>query len=161
MRTAAHPRSPPPPQPIKLTPHTQVVLEEFNPDGDAPPTGSLTAMLIPYNTSINSTNHPAISLHSPDGRLLSPKLLTPERYTWLYNQFRTHSNTPDEQFLPSLASLLHRYHPRSETLNPQGRKLNLCNHWALPTPLMTAIHDTFTSSTELYASPLNCDTANN
>jgi hypothetical protein len=134
------------------------MLDEFDPDRDAPPTGDITAMLTPIASPINPTSQPAISIHSQDGRLFSPKLLTLGRYTWLYNQFQTHSNKPDEQFLPSLASLLHRYHPRSDTINPQGRKLNLRNHWAIPTPLMTAIHDTFNTSFELYASPLNCDT---
>ena len=98
-----------------------------------------------------------ISLHYPDGRIVSPTLLSPARYTWLHKQFCTHSPRPQEQFLPALASLLERYHPRASTLNPQGRALNLRNHWAIPSPLMSAIRTSLGTTTELYASPINCD----
>ena len=76
----------------------------------------------------------------------------------MYNQFCTHSSRPPaEHFLPALSALLERYHPRATIVNPQGRNLNLRNHWSIPHPLMTAIHASLGTTTELYASPLNCD----
>ena len=77
--TLHRPRSPPPPQPTPLTHNTRIILDEFDPDRDAPPTGTTTAMLAPGFSTINPSSQPAISVHAPDGRPISPKLLTPER----------------------------------------------------------------------------------
>ena len=55
-----------------------------------------------------------------------------------------------------LLHLLASYHPRAKSLNPQGRKLKLTNHWATPPTLQRALERTFLSTTELFGSPLNC-----
>ena len=156
-RTKPHTRSPPPQQPPTLTPNTKIILNEFDPDRDAPPTQCITPRLAPPGTSVNASQHPMITLHYPDGRIVSPTLLSPARYTWLHRQFCIHSTKPPEQFLPAPTSLLERYHPRAATINPQGRTLNLRNHWAIPSPLMAAIRSSLGTTTELYASPINCD----
>ena len=116
-------------------------------------------MTAPPASSLNPGPTPLYSLHYPDGRIVSPKLLSPERLDWLHTQFITHSNKPIDQFPPSLTALLERYHPRASTINPQGRSLDLRNHWAVPGPLMRAIQSSLDTSTELYASPLNCNMA--
>ena len=153
------PRSPPPPEPTPLSAVTNIVLDEADPDRDAAPTGHLSLMTAPPASSLNPGPTPLYSLHYPDGRIVSPKLLSPERLDWLHTQFITHSNKPIDQFLPSLTALLERYHPRASTINPQGRSLDLRNHWAVPRPLMRAIQSSLDTSTELYASPLNCNMA--
>ena len=52
--------------------------------------------------------------------------------------------------------LMLRYHPRSKLLNPQGLRLKTRNQWAIPLPLARALHSTFLTTCELFASPLNC-----
>ena len=41
-------------------------------------------------------------------------------------------------------------------MNPQGRKLKLANHWAIPPTLLQALERTFLTTTENFGSPLNC-----
>ena len=95
-----------------------------------------------------------IGLHTPSGSIISPTLISPERYAWLY---AAHSRRREpETFTQDLLKLLTRYHPKAKSLNPQGRKLKLSNHWAIPTPLRTALEHTFLTTTELFGSPLNC-----
>ena len=95
-----------------------------------------------------------IGLHTHTGTVISPTLISPERHAWLY---AAHSRRrPPEDFTQDLLKLLARYHPRAKSLNPQGRKLKLSNHWAIPPPLRIALEQTFHTTTELFGSPLNC-----
>ena len=95
-----------------------------------------------------------IGLHNPTGAVISPTLISPERYAWLH---AAHSRRkPPENFTHDLLKLLARYHPRAKSLNPQGRKLKLSNHWAIPPLLRAALEQTFHTTTELFGSPLNC-----
>jgi hypothetical protein len=95
-----------------------------------------------------------IGLHTPTGTVISPTLISPERYAWLY---AAHSRRRTlEDFTQNLLKLLARYHPRAKSLNPQGRKLKLTNHWAIPPLLRIALKQTFLTTTELFGIPLNC-----
>ena len=49
-----------------------------------------------------------------------------------------------------------RYHPRAETLNPQGMKYKPANQWATPPTLQRTIQLTFQTRAEIFASPLSC-----
>ena len=94
-----------------------------------------------------------IGIHSPSGRAVSPTLISPQRYAWLH---ATHSRlNQGTYFLQKLQSLMLRYHPRAETLNPQGRKYKPANQWATPPILQRAIQLTFQTQAEIFASPLN------
>ena len=95
-----------------------------------------------------------IGVHTPTWKIISPTLISPERYAWLH---KAHSQRarPDG-FIQDLLNLLARYHPRAKSLNPQGRKLKLANHWATPPTLQQALERTFLTTTELFGSPLNC-----
>ena len=59
-------------------------------------------------------------------------------------------------FTQDLLKLLARYHPRAKSLNPQGHKLKLVNHWATPPKLQHALERTFLTTKELFGSPLKC-----
>jgi hypothetical protein len=86
--------------------------------------------------------------------VISPTLISPERYEWLHvvHSRRAHP----EAFLHNLLKLLARYHPRAESLNPQGHQLKLANHYTIPTPIRQALEQIFLVTTELFGSPLNC-----
>jgi hypothetical protein len=95
-----------------------------------------------------------IGLHIPTGAAISPTLISPERYAWLY---AAHSRRhPPENFTQDLLKLFSRCHPRAKSLNPQGRKLKLSKHWAIPTLPRSALEQTFLTTTELFGSPLTC-----
>jgi hypothetical protein len=94
-----------------------------------------------------------IGLHTPNGTVISPILISLERYDWLC-AVHSRGRTP-EDFTQDLLKLFVRYHPRAKSLNPQGRKLNLANHWAIQPPLRVALEQTFHTTTELFGSPLN------
>jgi hypothetical protein len=71
--------------------------------------------------------------------------------------YETHSrlhNTTD--FTHDILRLMSHYHHRAKSLNPQGRSLKMVNHWAIPTPLRSAIESTFLTTLELFGSPLIC-----
>jgi len=55
-----------------------------------------------------------------------------------------------------LFKLLARYQPRAKSLNPQGRKLKLANHWATMPTLQKTLERTFLSDRELFGSPFSC-----
>ena len=94
-----------------------------------------------------------IEIHNPSEGAVSPTLISPQRYAWLH---ATHSRlNQGTDFLQDLQSLMLRYHPRAETLNPQGRKDKPANQWATPPILQKAIQLTFHSQAEIFASPLN------
>ena len=73
-----------------------------------------------------------IGVHTPSGSVISPTLISPERYKWLHAD---HSQRAwPEAFSHDLLKLMARYHPRAKSLNPQDRKRKLANHWAtMPT----------------------------
>ena len=73
-----------------------------------------------------------IGVHTLSETVISPTLISPERYKWLH---AAHSQRAQpEAFSQDLLILLARYHPKVKSLNPQGRKLKLANHWAtMPT----------------------------
>ena len=95
-----------------------------------------------------------IGVHTPSGAIISPTLISPKRYQWLHAA-HSHRAQP-EAFNHDLPKLLARYHPRAKSLNPQGRKLKLANHWATMPTLQKALERTFLSDKELFGSPLNC-----
>jgi len=95
-----------------------------------------------------------IGVHSHNGAVISPSLLSSERYKWLHETHsRLHNHT---DFTQDLLGLMSRYHPKAKSLNSQGRALKLANHWAIPPRLCHAIESTFLTTTELFGSPLNC-----
>ena len=94
-----------------------------------------------------------IGVHTPSGLVIPPTLNSPERCKWLH---AVHSQrVRPEAFSHDLLKLLARYHPRAKSLNPQGRKLKLANHWATMPTLEKALECTFLSDKELFGSPLN------
>jgi len=95
-----------------------------------------------------------IGVHTPYGTVISPTLISPERYKWLH---AAHSQRArPEAFTHDLLKLLARYHPRAKSLKPQGRKLKLSNHWATPPIIKQALERTFLATEVLFGSPLNC-----
>ena len=148
--------TPPPPYPRRLTihPSTHISTHSINPDRDALPTAAqpvYEAFLVPADQSTPQM----VRVCDPQGKVVSPKDLTLDRYNFLAEQHATHSANRD--FHLDLAELLRRYHPKARTQNPQGRPLDLKNHWALPQILMRHLMAwTGSPPTELFASPLNC-----
>jgi len=49
-----------------------------------------------------------------------------------------------------------RYHPKADTISPQGRKYKPASQWATPPTLQRVIQLTVRTGAELFASPLNC-----
>ena len=146
----------PPPYPKRLTIHptTHISTSPIDPDRDAIPAAiqpAYEAFLLPAN----QTDIQMVRICDPQGKTVSPKDLTIDRYNFLAEKHAAHST--DRDFHLDLAELLKRYHPKAKTQNPQGRPLNLKNHWALPQSLMHHLTTwTNTPATELFASPLNC-----
>jgi len=95
-----------------------------------------------------------IGVQTPPGTVISPTLISPERYQWLHAAHSQRAR-PDA-FTHDLFKLLARYHPRAKSLNPQGRKLELVNHWATPPILQQTLERTFLATKKLFGSPLNC-----
>jgi hypothetical protein len=58
-------------------------------------------------------------------------------------------------FMQELTKLMQRYHPDTTRLTPQGTYFKIANQRALPYCLTAAIHATFDTSCEPFASPLN------
>jgi len=72
-----------------------------------------------------------IMIHTPTWKGICPTLISPERYEWLYAA--NSRLAQPEGFKLDLLKLLSRYHPMAKSLNLQGHKLKLANHWtALP-----------------------------
>ncbi len=95
-----------------------------------------------------------IGVHTPFGSVISPTLISSERYKWLH---AAHSQRGrPAAFTQDLLKLLARYHLKAKSLNPQGRKLKLANHWATMPTLQHALERTFLADRELFGSPLNC-----
>jgi len=104
----------------------------------------------------NNLGRNTIGIHYPTGRIVSPTLISPERYAWLHAAYSRVGHPGN--FTQELTKLLTRYQPRAKSLNPQGRQLKLANHWAIPQTLRIALENTFLTTTELLSSPLNCST---
>ena len=98
-----------------------------------------------------------IGVHTPSGTVISPALISPKQYKWLHEAHSQRARP--EAFTHDLLKLLARYHPRAKSLNPQGRKLKLANHWATPPIVQQALERTFLATKELFGSPLNCSMA--
>ena len=102
----------------------------------------------------NKMGRDMTGVHTPSGTLISPTLISPERYKWLH---RAHSQRArPEAFTQELLKLLAQYHPRAKSLNPRGHKLKLANHWATMPTLQHALERTFLSDKEVFGSPLYC-----
>jgi hypothetical protein len=57
-----------------------------------------------------------IGIHNPNGAATSPTLISPQCYAWLH---AAHSRLDQgTDFLQNLQSMMLRYHPRAETINP-------------------------------------------
>jgi hypothetical protein len=95
-----------------------------------------------------------IGVHTPSGSVISPTLISPERYKWLHAAYsqRARPEAVNHDLLKHLA----RYRPRAKSLNPKGRKLKLVNHWATMPTLQQELERTFLAGKELFGSPLNC-----
>ena len=95
-----------------------------------------------------------MGVHSHNEAAISPTLLSPERYKWLHETHsRLHKTTV---FTQDILRLMARYHPKTKSLNSQGRSLKLANHWTIPPRLRHAIYSMSLTITELFGSPLNC-----
>ena len=95
-----------------------------------------------------------IGVHNPNGAATSTTFISPHRYAWLHAANSRLNHGTD--FLHDLQSMMLRYHPRTETINPQGRKYKPANQWATLPTLQRAIKLTFQTRAEIFASPLNC-----
>jgi len=111
-------------------------------------------ILGPPTSPRNRLGRGIIEVHTPSGTVISPTLVSPERYEWLYAA--PSQRARPEVFTQDLLKLLARYHPRAKSLNPQGRKLKLANHWATLPTLHHALERTFLTNKELFGSPFNC-----
>ena len=99
---------------------------------DSLPKSGPYASLVPPISPWNRLGRELIGVHSPSGTVISPTLISPERYKWL--QVAHSQRARPEAFTQDLLKLgvLARYHPRAKSLNPHGCKLKLANHWATP-----------------------------
>ena len=121
---------------------------------DSIPRSGPYASLVPPKSPWNIMGRDMIGAHIPPRTVISPTLISPERYKWLHTAHSQRARP--EAFTHDLLKLQARYYPRAKSLNPQGRKLKLANHWATMPTLQQALGLTFLSDKELFASPLNC-----
>ena len=83
----------------------------------SPPRGTLCLTRSPIWNTLGAD---MIGVHNPNGTATSPTLISPQRYAWLHAAHSRLNQGMD--FLHDLQNLMLRYHPRAETINPQGRK---------------------------------------
>ena len=140
---------------LRHFPNTTISTTPIDPDRDASP-GNNQGRYSSFLVHPQHSQTPKIRVCDPEGKAVSPKDLSIERYNFLAAQHAIHS--PDTDLHKDLASLLLRYHPKkSKVVNPQGRRLDLRNHWAIPLELASHLRSwTPGPTTELFASPLNC-----
>jgi hypothetical protein len=82
--------------------------------------------------------------------------ITPARLQFLWERYQQSAPTiPNAGFLPELVALLYRYQDGRRM--GVGGQVQLANHWAVPTPVYDALRELCSTTTELFASPLNCD----
>jgi hypothetical protein len=80
--------------------------------------------MVPPTSPWNRLDRDMIGIHLPSGMIISPTLISPERYKWLHAAHSLRAQ-PAEAFTQDILKLLARYHPRAKSLNPQDRKLKL------------------------------------
>ena len=74
------------------------------------------ASLVPPTSSWSRLGRDMIGVHTTSGTIISPTLISPERYKWLH---AAHSQRAQlEAFTQDLIKLLARYHPKAKSLNP-------------------------------------------
>jgi hypothetical protein len=95
-----------------------------------------------------------IGVYNSNGAGTSPTLISPQGYEWFYAAHARLNNGTD--FLSDLQSLLLRYHPRAETINPEDMRYKPANQWGTLPTLQRAIQLTFHTRAETFASPLIC-----
>ena len=95
-----------------------------------------------------------IGVHNSNGVAISPTFISLQRYKWLYAAHVRLNHGTD--FFQDLKSLMLRYQPRTETINPQGKRYKIANQWATLPTLQLAIQLTFQTRAEIFANPLNC-----
>ena len=147
---------PPPPSPHILSHDSVICTDETDTDRDSLPLGAVTPCLAPPYSRLNPSACPMISLHYPDGTIVSSKLLSQERFDWLSLQYHLHAPPCSPPFLEALCSLLQRYHPLAAIHKLQGQHLNPRHHMAMPREITQVLHSFFAVTSELFASPLNC-----
>ena len=82
--------------------------------------------------------------------------IAPARLQFLWERYlQSAPTTPNAGFLPELVALLHRYQDGRRM--GVGGQVQLANHWAVPAPIYAALRELCSTTTELFASPLNCD----
>ena len=128
----------------------------INPHRDAPPTGTFQLYTLAPTPQQADT---FVRLCGPDGRAVSPHDISAGRLLFLWQQYHIHRSPSSPDFLHALNGLLLRYHPKSKRTNPQGSKFNIKNHWATPVEVMSVLREECGVNTELYSSPLNCNTS--
>jgi len=85
------------------------------------------ASLVPPTSPWNRMGRDTIGVHTPSGLVISPTLISLERYKWIHAVHYSQRARP-EAFSHDLLKLLARYHPKAKSIRPQGRKLKLSNH---------------------------------
>ena len=115
----------------------RIITEEGEPDRDSTPGPKPYTSLVPPTSPWNTHGKHIIGVHNHSRVAISPTLLSPERYQWLYE---THSRLQNQTDLTqNLLGLMSRYHPRAKTLNPQGCTQKLASLWAIPPKLRQAM----------------------
>jgi len=66
-----------------------------------------------------------LGVHISNGAATSPTLISPQRYEELDAAHAGLNHGTD--FFQDLQSIMLRYHPRAETINPQGRRYKPAN----------------------------------
>ena len=84
------------------------------------------ASLVPPTSPSNRLCRDMIGVHTPSVTIISPTLISPERYKWLHAANSQRAQL--EAFTQDLLKLLARYHMRAKSLNPHGGKLRFANH---------------------------------
>jgi len=108
----------------------QIITEEEDPVRDSIPREGPYISLVPPTSPWNTLGLDMIGAHNSNGAATWPTLISPQRYEWLRAAHARLNQGTD--FLQDLQSLMLRYHPRAETINPQGQKYKPANPWANP-----------------------------
>ena len=141
-----------------LSSRTTITQDSINPDRDASPTGKYCIHTV---QAPNAQSPTLLRLCDPAGKAVSNLDLEVERYLFLKREYTLHATPLSRPFLTELAALLRRHDDRSKHHNPQGRPHKQKNQWAIPRTLMETLQRLCCTSTELFASPLNCSVAPN
>jgi hypothetical protein len=60
-------------------------MEEGDPDRDSIPREEPYASLVPPTSPWNRLERDIIGVHTPSGTIISPTIISPERYKWLHS----------------------------------------------------------------------------